>query len=318
MDSSENSSRRLAHNWPYPRRGPFVDHLRQSAAAWFAKRNYEVVRGQPYCLAHSWEWPQNMILMEVASYIEALQAARHGDREPFLLHRSLHNGLSSQALLFNLVGPLIVGNDLEPLQKALGTAIPLPNDASTAILEYWDRSVFNEDAGQPTSVDLVLGQPDRPGALFIEAKLVETGFGGCNIYREGDCDGANPVSDFSRCYLHYIGRKYWPLLDKHGFLQTSFSSERTCPLAAHYQFFREASLAVEKQGYLVLLTDQRSPVFHCTGPYGERGLMPFLANFVPDSVKTYVRQVSIQEIANAIEYSPTHSWIRDFQFKYGM
>jgi hypothetical protein len=102
---------------------------------------------------------------------------------------------------------------------------------------------------------------------------MESGFGGCSFYGEGNCDGSNTASDPTRCYLQYRECEYWTLLDKHGFLHKGMgmASERTCLLAAHYQFFREALFAIEKRGDLVVLTDHRSSTFYCTGPFGERG-----------------------------------------------
>jgi hypothetical protein len=305
--------------WPYPRRGDFENRLKAAAAMWFRTREYKVEPGAAHNPAAGEGWTRNIILPAVASYIEELREKRNVRREPFAFHSYLQNALSSQALLFNLVGPLLVNNDLEPLRQALGSrGIPLPRDPMVAQLEYSDRSIFNEKSPQPTSLDLALGQLDHPGALFIEVKLVESGFGGCSVYRRGDCDGANPAADPSRCYLHHIGRSYWALLNKHGFLQTGMESERTCLLASHYQFFREALFAIEKRGYLVLLTDPRSPTFHCTGPFGERGILPLLMSFVPNSLRTYVRQVNIGDIVSAIERCPEHSWIREFKSKYAM
>ncbi len=315
MDSQPRSDRR---SWPYLRRGPYVSSLKQSAAAWFEVHHCEVQPWRPYCLANRKDWPLNIIMPEVASYIEDVRRTRQIAGRPFPLHRYLYDGLSSQALLFNLVGPLILNGDFDAVRQSLrvkGVALP---ESTSAVLEYEDRSLFNEYSGQPTSIDLVLGHPERPGAVFVEAKLVETGFGGCSVYRRGDCEGANPARDLSGCYLHHIGRNYWSLLRKHGFLQSPMLSERTCLLAAHYQFFLEALVAIEKEGYLVLVTDQRSPTFHCTGPYGERGLVPFLMQFVPDPLRQRVREVSIQEIVSGIERIPGNTWIGEFKAKYGL
>lgn len=224
MDSQEINSRGLPRTWPYPRRGPFVSHLKRSAAAWFDAHHCEVQFLRPYCLANWEDWPMNIIVPEVASYIDEVRRSRQSAGQPFPLHRFLYDGLSSQALLFNLIVPLILRDDLGPVGQVLGAkGIPLSADNAVATLEYEDRSLFNEYSGQPTSVDLVLGRPERPGAVFIEAKLVETGFGGCAVYGRGDCDGANPAKDLSRCYLHYTGRTYWPFLKKHGFLQSALT-----------------------------------------------------------------------------------------------
>ena len=90
-------------------------------------------------------------------------------------------------------------------------------------------------------------------------------------FLEGDCDGRNPATDLSRCYLHYIGRWYWTVLGKHGFLRGRMATDATCLLANHYQFFREVGLALEKDGIFVLLSDERSPTFWCDGPHGPSG-----------------------------------------------
>ncbi len=75
--------------------------------------------------------------------------------------------------------------------------------------EYSQRSVFNEDSGQPTSIDLVLRAPEGEVSAFVECKFVEREFGQCSVFTGGDCDGRNPASDLSLCYLHHIGRRYW-------------------------------------------------------------------------------------------------------------
>jgi hypothetical protein len=54
----------------------------------------------------------------VAQYIQEERAQRKAQRQSFSLHRYIHHGLSSQTVLFNLVGPLIVSRDLEPLRQA--------------------------------------------------------------------------------------------------------------------------------------------------------------------------------------------------------
>jgi hypothetical protein len=39
------------------------------------------------------------------------------------------------------------------------------------------------------------------------------------------------------------------------------NSERLCPFANHYQFFREIPFALENDGVFVLLSDDRNPAF---------------------------------------------------------
>jgi hypothetical protein len=220
-------------------------------------------------------------------------------------------------MLFNLVGPLVASGDLGPLRTAVeATGLPWPA-TDIATLEYEDRSVFHEQQVQPTSVDLVVGEPDRPEALFIEAKLVETGFGGCSLFTDGDCDGANPAGDFGSCYLHHIGRTYLPVMETHGVLRGAVASDSICRLANHYQFYRELLLALEKRGSFVLIADHRSPVWR-SKVEPRRGVWEFLTRDLPDAVRARTRLITVQEIVAAIEASGRHPWIGEFKRKYAL
>ncbi len=67
----------------------------------------------------------------------------------------------------------------------------------------------------------------------------------------------------------------------------------------------------------VLLVDKRNPTF-CSGKNGERGLFPFLKDFIPARYKSNVRMVTVQEVVKEIKDSGEHSWVTDFQQKYGI
>ena len=118
-------------------------------------------------------------------------------------------------MLFNLVGPLLTRSDLAPLQTAFAAAgIPWPAGTVQLRLEESDRKVFNEDTGQPTSIDFTVCGEDKEhsASLFVEAKLTEAAFGGCSVFAAGDCAGHNPLmvpGGLATCYLHHIGRTYW-------------------------------------------------------------------------------------------------------------
>lgn len=173
------NSRQLARDWPYPRHNQFIKHLKKAAKDWFETLDCNVHPTYNYCLAEWNDWHSNIILPEVASYIDDIRVKRAGNSQGFPLHDYVHHGLSSQALLFNLIGPLIVRGELEPLRKAVySSGLIWPGSSEQVFLEYEDRSVFNEDSGQPTSIDLVIGNPEFSGSLFIECKFVETEFGG--------------------------------------------------------------------------------------------------------------------------------------------
>lgn len=307
-----DNSRRRAQTWSYPRYATFERQMRRVATEWFRNKGYATQGRYPFILENYESWAQNLILPDVIGYIEAR-------RQGFPLHKYIHHGLSSQAMLFNLVGPLIVRNDLEPLLNALHLAnISLPTGTITAQFEYENRAVFNEDAGQPTSIDLTLHDENMHPFMFIESKLMERGFGWCSVFEGGQCDGRNAARDFSLCYLHHIGRKYWELLDKHGFLSGYVGQNITCVLATHYQFFRELILAIELGGVFVLLHDERNPSFSCEGIHGKRGVLPFLLEFVPMELRDRVKMVSIQDVVLEIKSTGRHEWIGEFERKYGL
>jgi len=313
------NSRQLAQKWPFPRHKLFEKELRIAASKWFKNKGYSTNPRMPYCLSNWDEWKKNIILEEVGSYIEEIKEKCEKMGKPFPLHKYIHHGLSSQAMAFNLVGPLITRNDLDPvLQLLSNNGVGMYSSTISAEFEYEDREVFNEDSGQPTSIDIVLKDINTKPIVFIESKLVEKEFGGCSVFSSGDCNGQNPLLDKEQCYLHFIGRKYWDLIEKYGFSET-LKSEQQCIFVAHYQYFREILFTLEKGCTFVLLSDQRSPVFHCTANGTNKGLMPFLLQFVPDEYKERIVSVSIQELVNSIKKSGKHQdWINDFESKYGL
>lgn len=218
--------------WQFPRHIHYEKSLRAVAANWFASKRYSVSSKYKYILVNRDDWHHNLILPEVAHYIEEQKAESEGQKKAYPLHRYIHHGLSSQAMLFNLVGPLIVRKDLEPLRDAIEhNGIRWPEGKIHAAFEFEDRSIFNESQGQPTSIDLVIWSDSQP-SIFIEGKLVEKEFGGCSVFAKGDCDGRNPASDFSFCYLHSIKRRYWELMKKHGFLKGRLVNDSICVMTS--------------------------------------------------------------------------------------
>lgn len=313
------NSRQLAKKWPFPRHKMFEKELRIAASKWFKHKGYSTHPRMPYCLSEWNEWKNNIILEEVASYIEKCKENCENSGKPFPLHKYVHHGLSSQAMVFNLISPLIIRNDYEPIsQILLRENANIASQITSASFEYEDRNVFNEDSGQPTSIDLVLKNRDGEPIVFIESKLVEKEFGGCSVFSGGDCNGQNPLTDKKQRYLHFIGRKYWELIEKHGFSET-LKNEQQCIFVAYYQFFREVIISLEKGGIFILLSDERSPVFHCEVNGVEKGLMTFLVKFVPQKYKTRITSVSIQQLVNSIKkYGKHQDWIGEFETKYGL
>jgi len=311
------NSRRKAKDWVFPRHKEFETELRNSSSDWFMKNGFKVHSKMPYCLDKLDNWRNNIVCAEVADYIENFKNQSEKDGKPFPLHKYAHHGLSSQAMVFNLVGPLIARNDLNPLIKLLESK-GISGDFKNAEFEYEDRNVFNEDTGQPTSIDLVLFNSEEKPTVFIESKLVESEFGGCSVFKKGDCSGKNPINDLNECFLHFIGRKYWELIEKYDFTE-NLKNERICVFVNYYQFFREILLSIDKNGYFVLLSDNRSPVFDYTIEGKRKGLIPLLTEFVPYQYKDRIIQITVQEVVEYISKSGNHNdWIDIFKDKYGL
>lgn len=302
--------RRLANEWPFPRYKKYEAHLRKSASEWFMKKEFRVHSKMPYCLDNWDAWPQNVILSEVAEYVKQCKTECEKNRKPFPLHKYIHHGLSSQALAFNLFGPLIVRKDYKPIINLLeDKKVKVAPEISNAFFEYEDPEILNENTIQPTSIDIVFSDSENRPLIFMESKLAEREFGACSVFKDGDCDGRNPLLNKNACYLHFIKRRYWELMDQYGFKKV-LGSEAQCIFASHYQFFRELLFSLKHEGIFVLLSDQRSPVFHSTVGNEHRGLMPFLLGLVPTEYKDRVVSISIQEMVNAIKSSSLHKdWI---------
>ncbi|HOD08042.1 MAG TPA: hypothetical protein PKG98_08100 [Myxococcota bacterium] len=317
--------------------------MRRAAAAWFAGKGAETAAGRPYCLARHDMWRGNIILPEVAEYVAAEHARRDGDNG-FPLHQWVHHGLSSQAMVFNLVGPLIVRGDLAPLQVAMERAgIAWPAGTARAGFEHSDCAMFNEDPAHPTSIDVVV--EGEGGNLYIESKMVERGFGGCSVFADGDCEGMNPYPDRPEaCYLHHIGRKYWTMMSDMGFGQaaagpgsepatesatatviapapvSNLTTGPVCPFASYYQFYREVMFAIASGGRFVLLHDARNPAFlKSVDGHPPRGLWPFLVESIPQHLRSRVGRVTMQSVVDAIDESGRHAdWVGEFRAKYGV
>lgn len=320
MPDNSKSSRALANEWvsKLPKHESFKKNVREHASNWFntnKDHEYSLHPKMPYCLEKQEDWKKNIILPEVSAYIDQKRKEKEAQNRFFPLHKYVHHGLSSQALVFNLIGPMIVRKNFQPLFNLLQKKnIILNQTVSEAEFEFEDSDIFNEKHGQPTSIDVVLMDKDDKPFIFIESKFTEQEFGGCSVFSSGDCNGKNPAGQLSDCYLHHIGRKYWDLMVEFGF-DKLIEKEKICVFVNYYQFFREVLFSLKKNGVFSLLYDERSPVFNYKG----KGLMPFLMEFVPDEHKNKITMISIQELVSEIEKSDKHTdWIGKFKLKYGI
>ncbi|MGM0365026.1 MAG: PGN_0703 family putative restriction endonuclease [Actinomycetota bacterium] len=319
LETIKDNNKRLARTWPHKRYKEFEAELRNSSSRWFREKGFKTHPKMLYCLDSLISWPKNIICPEVSEYILE-ENQRNLGKEAFPLHKYLHHGLSSQAMLFNLLAPLIIRDDLDPLKSVIENAgINWPSSKVSARFECCDRSVFNEDSGQPTSLDAVIEGQGRN--IFIESKLAERGFGSCSVFERGDCDGRNPVVyGLKNCYLHHIGRKYWDLMEEFRFDEEKLSKGLICPFINYYQFYREVLFSLKIGGSFLLLHDKRNPAFlEASDESKERGLWPFLVSFIPRKYSHLVSRITIQDLVGEISRSDRHiDWIGEFKSKYGL
>jgi len=285
-----------------PRRTDWLPELRAQVAAYFAEKGLAVRSTAPYILAGGKQrWPLNIIDPEVVAMTRTIMAERRAEGYPFPLHRWIRHGLSSQALLFNLIGPVLLARRWDVFDAILESAgIALSGLVVDAKLEEEDRSIFNEGRGQPTSVDLYL-QTDQGETVCAEFKFTENGFGECSVFESGDCDGRNPGSDFYLCYLHAIGRTYWPLMQRHGLITDNLEATSICPFMTLYQAYRILMFALERGGHFLLIHDERNPSFAWTSTSVDRGAFALFYELLPASAQRRCHRISAQAVIEILE-----------------
>ncbi|MEI7946010.1 MAG: hypothetical protein WCJ02_04910 [bacterium] len=302
----------------------FEADLQAAAAKWFANHGHPVLKGMDYCVSEPSLWHHNIILPEVVQMITRTAQAWK-IRNPTLkgcLSDSMHHGLSSQAMKFNLLGPLVARKDLSPLKAAFeAVGGRWPGCDLKPYFEHYDRQIFNERHGIPTCFDFALiGQGT---GLFIETKLSEPGFDGCPHHQDGSCDGKNPCS-FARiteCPLTQSGYTYWQRMDECQLIEAALVDGDTCPFVSYYEFFQKLMFAVANQGVFILLYDERSPIFVQRDAQGNLtgGICKHLSDALPRHIWTRVGGITVQGLVRAIEASGRHGdWIQEFKDKYGI
>lgn len=301
--------------WGYKQYNDFRRDQNQIAANWFLKKNFAVQQKYPFILKSHNDWKSNIILSAVADFIDKTKNDYEKRKEPFPLHKYIHHGLSSQAMLFNLLGDSVVKKDLVFFSHLFDYADVYIDTDSELLFEYSDRKTFNEKQQQPTSFDFAIKNKNGKN-VFVEAKYVETEFGKCSTIDNGDCEGLNPVNNPDLCYLTHKERNYWELMKKHG-LDKSYINSPICPFSVYYQFYRELLFAIENNGYYVILTDSRNPAFYKSANNSQRGLIPILINLIPGDLRPIIKMLNIQEVIDKLE-NLDYDWTEEFRDKYGL
>lgn len=292
------------------------EDLQEQLTEYFRNKKYQVYPTKGYILQDRSDWCKNIISGRVSKYIEEQKDECHKNSKPFPLHKWIHHGLSSQAFLFNLLGPLVVDKQWHIFDEILHQAgIQLSANITDAKFEVEDRKVFNEQQAQPTSIDLCLYKGDME-KVFIEFKFTEKNFGGCSVFNDGDCDGRNPTKDFSLCYLHHIGRQYWELMKRYGLLTEQMKNSFQCPFSTLYQIYRLILFALKKGGHFLLLYDERNPSFLVERDNIKRGLFNLVYDSLPHDIQSKCHALSVQSILKILERHSSLNWVDELIEKY--
>ncbi|MBI2836106.1 MAG: hypothetical protein HYX85_00230 [Chloroflexi bacterium] len=302
--------------WPFPHGTKWEKDLQRKLAKYFEEKDYPSLSpSRRYVLRDHADWRKNILLSAVLNYVEEEIRSR-SQKNPFPLHKWIHHGLSSQVLLFNLLGPLVVGKQWNISDEILREAgIGFPANIVGAELETEDEHVFKEYRGQPTSIDLCLHTKTGED-VFIEFKFTEKNFGGCSVFANGDCDGKNPANDFSECYLHHIGCTYWDLMRRYGLLTEQMRSDSWCPFSTLYQAYRVILFSLEKRGHFLLLYDSRNPSFVAERINVRRGLFYRVYESLPENVKDRCHSLSTQSVVSILQKHPELDWVDEVVAKY--
>lgn len=295
------------------RRQELVRKLQQQTADYFKGKGYTTAKCG-YILEKRDNWRNNIILEEVAEYIENEKKCREQSNIPFPLHKWIHHGLSSQACLFNLLGPFLANRDYTTLQEIFSLSEPglkLIGNISSAEFEFEDRNIFNENQGQPTSIDLYV-KTDKDEKVFVEFKFTESEFGTCSVYEDGDCDGANPKVNLDSCYLHQLSRTYMNLMEKYNLL----NNVEYCPFTEFYQAYRLLLFTLENNGYFLLIHDKRNPTFLIQYNGIKRGKYKRFKQLLPRGVADKVFILNIQQFVEHLEKHAKYDWLAEFKKKY--
>lgn len=300
-----------------PRREEAIKKLRTKLSDYFIAKGISTNKRYPYILDTREHWHNNIIEVRVLDYITNLKAEKENQREPFPLHKYLHHGLSSQAFLFNLLGPVVADKRFDVIDEIVNSAgVALDGKVSTINFELEDRSVFRENQGQPTSVDIA-AETDTGERIYAEFKFTEAEFGGCSLFVNGDCDGRNPAANFKMCYLHCIGRQYWNVMSKFNLITSEVLKESRCPFTDLYQAYRLIMFALDKGGHFILIYDERNPAFYVKTPNGlTRGVFARFLEYLPQEVRDKCHLVSTQKIFDILKRNIREQWVENLQAKY--
>lgn len=292
----------------------YINLLRSKAKKYFVSRGY-ACEDCGYILDNHSNWEKNIIEPEVAKYIHNQIVSRISEKNgnTFALHKYIHHGLSSQACLFNLLGPFVAKTDYRTIKEIVSlSGIMLKGEIKEIRFEHTDRKAFNEKQQQPTSIDIYI-ETEGGDKIIGEFKLSESEFGTCSVYEDGDCDGLNPKDNFELCYLHHFKeREYLDLMQDYGL----FWNSNSCQFTEFYQAYRLLLFALKLNGYFILIYDDRNNAFIYKENGKPRGKFIRFINVLPEDIRKRVFALSIQDILKYLDVSVKPAWLEEFKEKY--
>ena len=83
----KKSGQKRAHLWHFPHHHHFEKYLRKTATSWFKRKGYKLNSKYSFILEQWSDWHKNMILPEVANYIQQIRDKRKSIGQGFPLHK---------------------------------------------------------------------------------------------------------------------------------------------------------------------------------------------------------------------------------------
>jgi hypothetical protein len=249
-------------------------------------------------------------------------------------HKWFRSMNSSQALAQSILGNMVISGYLYRLNEIEDDddGRPLLENQNIKRNEYSmeHKILYLGESKRKTSLDAFISGNIK---IAIECKFTEAEVGPCSRpgltekntnYEKEKCDGNYSIqrNRKKRCSLTELGIKYWEYIPK---LFTWKDNEDIipCPVNENYQLVRNIlSIGVDidgrlsdKQGYALLIYDERNPAFQPNG----KGYKSFYLTRKALINPSMLRKCSWQKVVNYLRINNNLPWLTDqLSLKYGL
>jgi hypothetical protein len=248
-------------------------------------------------------------------------------------HKWFRSMNSSQALAQSILGNLVIAGKINRLNEIEDDddGRPLLENQNITKDEFTmeHRIQYLKEKTRKTSLDVFISGNTK---IAIECKFTEAEVGPCSRpglteknanFEKDNCDGNYSIqrNRNNRCSLTELGIKYWEYIPKL-FTWNNGKDILPCPVNENYQLVRNIlSIGVDmggklsdKQGYALLLYDERNPAFQQNG----KAYKSFYFTRKALKISSMLRKCSWQKIVDCLRKNNDLPWLTDqLSLKYG-